>query len=223
MGTPYEDLTGLANAIREKTGKTDKLSLDQMYNELRNFKTDPNYYLKHIMKSTIDSIDIPDGVDKIGGHLFKYCRSLKEINIPNSVTTIGEDAFYNCTSLTNVIIPDSVTNIGDAAFYECTAITSIILSNSLTKIGRNVFRGCYKIYDITIPESVTSIDYYAFYGCTKLSKLILLKSDSIVTLSSSTAFEQAGNIYIYVPSNLVSSYKSATNWSVYTDRILPIE
>jgi hypothetical protein len=38
-------------------------------------------------------------------------------------------------------------------------------------------------------------------------------------LNNVNAFTNASNVIIYVPDALVNSYKSASNWSTYADRI----
>lgn len=73
---------------------------------------------------------------------------------------------------------------------------------------------------------VTYIDNSVFAKCTELVTLIL-RSETLVPLASVTVFTQtpmaSGTGYIYVPSDLVDSYKSATNWSAYADQIRAIE
>ena len=45
---------------------------------------------------TLETIDIPNSVKKIGGNAFAGCSYLQYIDIPNSVTAIEWRAFYNC-------------------------------------------------------------------------------------------------------------------------------
>lgn len=40
----------------------------------------------------VTSLDIPEGITKIGNGAFKYTTSLKSVSIPNSVTSIGDNA-----------------------------------------------------------------------------------------------------------------------------------
>ena len=53
-----------------------------------------------------------------------------------------------------------------------------------------------------------------------------LRSNTVVTLGSEDAFYftpiEDGTGYIYVPSNLVDSYKSANGWSTYANQIRAI-
>jgi hypothetical protein len=60
----------------------------------------------------------------------------------------------------------------------------------------------------------------AFKGCTSFNTLIL-RGNEVSTLSNLSNFEGAGAFaaggvggIIYVPSALIESYKTATNWSV---------
>ena len=50
----------------------------------------------------------------------------------------------------------------------------------------------------------------------------ITKVPSLQTTSFDTNGIAKGTGYLYVPNNLVNDFKSATNWSVYADNILPI-
>ena len=59
----------------------------------------------------------------------------------------------------------------------------------------------------------------AFYNCSKLTTLYIgTETDTVCTLSSTSAIP-SNVTKIYVPSSLVDSYKSATNWSSYASKI----
>ena len=44
---------------------------------------------------------------------------------------------------------------------------------------------------------------------------------AINTLANTNCFQNADKVNIYVPDNLVNSYKTATNWSTLADKIKP--
>ena len=136
---------------------------------------------------------IPDGIESIVGAAFEGCSGLTSVTIPNSVTDIRLNTFCNCTGLTSIDIPNSVTSIGNYAFYGCSGLTSM-----------------------TIPNSVTSIGYQAFRSCSGLTS-VTIKAETPPTLDGS-AFS---NTYcsIYVPCNAVNTYKTASEWKNYADRI----
>ena len=147
-----------------------------------------------------------------------------EISLPSSynskpVTSIGYVAFEGCSSLTSVTIPDSVTEIGEKAFYECTSLTSITIPDSVTVIGYQAFYNCSSLTSVTIPDSVTSIGDDAFHWCDSL-KEVYCKPTTPPTGGFSMFDNNASGRTIYVPSNSVSAYKSASGWSDYKNYIV---
>ena len=170
--------------------------------------------------NNIATVNIGSGVTSIGSGAFNYCTSLTSIDIPNSVTSIGGSCFNMCTSLTSVTIPNSVTSIGDWAFASCTSLTSIDIPNSVNTIGYCAFGQCYSLTEITIPNTVTTIDDYAFEGCTALTS-VTITATTPPTLGRG-AFDDTNNCPIYVPAASVDTYKAASGWSTYADRIRAI-
>lgn len=113
-------------------------------------------------------------------------------------TSISDYSFSYCSSLVSVFIPSSITNIGEAAFYYCSSLVSIL-----------------------IPSSITNIGYAAFSECVLLSN-VTVKSVTPPTLDGSIFFNTPLNLVIYVPSESVETYKSASGWSTYANKIQPI-
>jgi len=148
-------------------------------------------------------------------------RDVTSIDIPSGTTTIGLYALSFCGDLTRVTIPNSVTEIGDSAFRSCTKLTNITIPNSVTSIGNNAFYGCTKLTNITIPNSVTSIGYSAFHNCIRLAS-VTVEAATPPTLGGNAFALASSSLVIYVPAESVETYKKATNWSSYADRIQPI-
>ena len=153
------------------------------------------------------------------GEISKTGLALVEIG--TCVTTINDDSFYNCTSLTSVIIPSSVTSIGNQAFYHCSDLTSVTIPDSVTNIGGYAFQGCSGLTSVIIPSSVRSIGIQAFSFCGNLSSFTILATTP-PTLGSSAFYSTSNNLIIYVPSESVSAYKSASGWSNYSSKIQAI-
>lgn len=70
----------------------------------------------NLSKSTLASVDIPDGTTEIPGSAFSGCTGLTSVTISEGVTSIGGSAFSGCTSLTSIVIPQSVEVIHTSAF-----------------------------------------------------------------------------------------------------------
>ena len=166
----------------------------------------------------IISFDGP--VTTIGDSAFYECDSLTSVTIPDSVTTIGDSAFYECDSLTSVTIGKGVTKVEMQAFAYCDSLTSVTIPDSVTTIGEQVFYDCYNLTSVTIGKGVTSIGNHAFYSCDSLTS-VYCKATTPPSLGGTSVFDSnTSSRQIYVPTNSVSAYKSATNWSKYASSIV---
>ena len=123
-----------------------------------------------------------------------------------------------------VEIRSDANEIGISAFYSCSRLTTADFPMA-TSIDGNAFRSCSQLTTADFPLA-TSIGSYAFHSCSKLNALAL-RSQSLCSLSNSNAFTSTpiykGAGYIYVPSSLLDSYKSATNWSTYATQFRALE
>lgn len=117
------------------------------------------------MNKSIQSITLPNSINKIQDYAFQDCTALVSITLPNSITSLPLCAFEGCINLRNITIPNSVTKIYESAFEGCRNLTNIILPDDLTFIGMSAFNGCSSITSITIPDNVIKISMYAFYIC----------------------------------------------------------
>lgn len=168
----------------------------------------------------LTSVTIGDGVTSIGNGAFEYCSGITSINIPTSLTMLNNYVFLRCTSLKNIVIPNSVTSIGSGVFMGCSGLTSVTIPNSVTSIDNNAFQNCSSLSSITIGSGVTSIGVGTFSGCTSLTS---------ITVNAITPPEMGYSVFnatndcpIYVPSQSVDAYRTASGWSEYANRIYPI-
>ena len=142
------------------------------------------------------------------------------------VKIIGDRAFDNKAEVKGVHIPVSITSIGQYAFQAC-GFASITIPDNVTSMGHAVLCGIAALKSIDVGRGITTLANYVFSYCGRLETLIL-RANSLVPLPNGTIFEGSTKItngtgYIYVPSALVNSYKSATNWSAYANQIRAIE
>ena len=179
--------------------------------------------------SKLTSLTLPAGMTGgIGISAFNGCSKLTSITLPAGMTgSIGNSAFNGCSALTSLTLPAGVTgNVGRSAFASCSKLTSLTLPAGVTGgIGNSAFAYCYGLTSLTLPAGVTDIASQAFYGV-PLSKLVIQRTAGVVTLSNTNVFGNSGITAttgdIYVPDALVDTYKTATNWSTFADRIQPL-
>lgn len=160
-------------------------------------------------------------VTSIDDETFYEFESLTSVTIPNSVTSIGDSAFQNCRKLKSVTIPSGVTWIRDRTFYRCEMLESVTIPNTVTNIVGGAFALCHTLSSITIPSSVTYIGQDAFHNCTSLQS-ITVEATTPPSMPN-VAFSSTGNCPIYVPSESVNAYKTASGWSTYASRIQAIQ
>ena len=194
------------------------------------------------------NIKIPNSVTSIGEYAFKDCKALIDVTIPESVVSIGSCAFYGCRSLSafygkyassdnmclivdgelnsfvcnnNLItytIPNNVVKIGVSAFQHCALLESIVIPNSVTSIGYLAFSDCHSLESITIPNNVKEIGLAAFQACTSL-KEVYCKPSTPPSIGR-RVFELCDKLRrIEVPHKSIDSYKTASGWSEYADKI----
>ena len=148
------------------------------------------------------------------------CSSLSRVSLPKC-SYIGTTVFWKCISLSQVNLP-KCSYIDTAAFEYCTSLTQVNLP-VCSYIGNNAFQSCSSLSQINLPKC-SYIGSHTFEGCRLLS-IITIGYSGVCSLSSSAFYgtkitSSTGSIY--VPASLVNAYKSATNWSAYSNRIFAI-
>lgn len=89
------------------------------FNELKLFTNLPAIYGNTFENCTkLESVTLPESIERIYYWAFRNCRSLRSINLPEYLNYIGELAFGGCTSLKTVIVdspdPSTITVSSDA-------------------------------------------------------------------------------------------------------------
>lgn len=200
---------------------------------------------RSLIDRSISGKYINDSIDKIGDYSFAGCTNLTEVEFKN-VITVGQTAFNGCTKLEKASFPNATT-LGRSCFLNCTGLVDIEAPKldwipeyfaegckALTKVvfplceslANYSFRACIKLKELDF-ESLTNISYSVFNGCMSLETLIIRTSE-VCKLKSSSSFDStpiathttAG--FIYVPDNLVDSYKVSTNWKTFATKIKPL-
>ena len=159
-------------------------------------------------------------VTQVNRNAFESCVRLSTINLPK-VTALDRGVFTN-SAIQQANFP-LVTTIGDNCFYTTKHLISANLP-LVTSLPIDSFR--LSIIQTADFAAITNINRTAFTDCTKLETLIIRTSSVCVISDISIALRgskiAAGTGYIYVPDNLVDSYKAATNWVALANQIKPI-
>lgn len=116
-----EKLTNIGNAIREKTGKTELLTLDEMPKEIQGISgggSDSNAVLLSFVDRTATSITADDlkGLTGIGYDAIENFKNLTYIEIPETVEYIDSYGIASNPKLKNFIVPENTLRISSQAF-----------------------------------------------------------------------------------------------------------
>ena len=175
-------------------------------------------------KETYPSLSIT--YDEVGPTLTQQLveRTLSGAYENDRVDTIGEYAFYQCTSLGNVCFPNA-TSIAQYAFGFAFISGAVAVFPKVTTTDKAFAYSNVGVVDFHCLESITASE--CFDRCNSMTALILRNTNAVCTLVGTLSYSGGvasnGNGYIYVPAALVDSYKVATNWSAFADRIRAIE
>ena len=125
----------------------------------------PSWYMHGCPK--LESITLPQSLEKIGMHAFSDCTALERIDVPDSVTYIGDYAFSSCTSLREITLPSGLTDISQYSFQYCENLKELTVPDSVTYIEQGAFWGS-GLVSIKLGSSCRDISTYAFFACTEL-------------------------------------------------------
>lgn len=167
-------------------------------------------------KTKITKEDL-EGLTEIRYGMFYYAP-ITEVEFPSTVTILRQRCFMN-TSLTSVNL-EGITEIGEYAF-SFAPIKELVLPSSIKKYGQRCFERCEQLEKVTI-ESQTGLPPHMFQYDTSLKRVIcLLETPPAIYADQFKQF--TGGETIEVRADLVETYKTATNWSVYADYIVAYE
>ena len=166
---------------------------------------------------------------------FYQCSSLKVLpEYPFNYTsgTLGYSAFYECTNLRFFKTIRNLTSVFSWAFYNCHKL-SFFYSPALGGIQSSAFQNCSSLKSFILYRSGNyggNLSATVFTGCTSLESYYHLTTgvgglQNVNTFSSTPIADSSYLGYygsIYVRQSLLESYKAATNWAFYSDRIVGV-
>lgn len=142
--------------------------------------------------------------------------------VNDRATSVKDYAFYKNTLIEKIDLKN-VINIGQYAFNTCRKIKTLNLPNVKT-IGTSAFQYCTGITKIEL-NKIETLESNCLQHCASLKSLVIRNTEKVCTMKSSNvlggSITESGG-FVYVPDNLVDSYKNATNWSSYINFIKPL-
>lgn len=179
----------------------------------------------------LTSINIPDNVIEVGVSAFYKCINLTNVYLGANVNLSGR-AFERCLSLLNIDVnadnpyleslDGNLYKKGRTVFLRYANDKSsreFSIPNTVTDIDVEAFGYSKWLTTIIIPESVTYIGGYAFSDCANLTNIII-QATTPYRISSGAFTGTIDSLIITVPKGCGDTYKSATNWSNYAEKIV---
>lgn len=179
---------------------------------------------------------LPSGITVIGAYAFYNCKQITVSELPIGVTTLNTYAFAGCTSITSISSDAAITTIGSYFMTGTSANPTMSLRSASfpnmttscyiqsTAFGATTAERACQLLEFADIGSSKSISASAFANCYALQTLVMRRSDAICALSNANAFYNTPmNGYnnltgtVYVPSALISTYQTATNWKTLYD------
>ena len=193
--------------------------------------------------TSLTKLDLPKAT-VLNNYLVSGCSSLTELNIPNAESgkgfaisgskiehlylpkfaSPGSSVFRNATYLRTVDMP-KLSRLEQFLFMGDTALETVTFPK-VSSVAGQAMESCSALTYVDLPIC-KSIDAKGFNKCSSLKTLILRLTTAVCSLANVSAFTgtpiASGTGFIYVPSALVDSYKSATNWSAFASQFRTIE
>ena len=160
----------------------------------------------------LENVTLPESLKIVPKECFSYCGKLKNVNFSEGIEKIDAYAFAN-TALEKVKIPHSVKYIGELAFGNNEKLVEVTLQYGLEVIGAQAFMNCEQITHLEIPASVKTILRDAFAGCSNVDYLVL-PSKTLPDWPVETIDDFENLRSIYVPDELVETYRKHDNWGL---------
>ena len=167
----------------------------------------------------IESIDFSSCPDtKLAEQVCQACTKLSSVVFPSGCTRIGRAAFNSCTALKSITIPNTVTYL-ETGVFQGAGLESIVIPNSVTTLSSSAFINCTSLASVDIGSGVNGFQGRTFSGCTSLMSITLRKTSGVVNYGTDDFKNVPANCDIYVPADLVDTYKASSFWSARADYI----
>ena len=192
------------------------------FDEMRLFTNSKQYNNQTFSNCTsLESIILPDSFVSVNYKDFSGCVSLKRIIIGRNVTKIDTQAFNGCTSLSTIVWGGSETQIREYGAFEFCAFEELELPDTIEYIGATAFKSNTKLKKITLGPKVNTLGGGALRDCPLLTTVIIEAATPPVCSNPADTFANSPCV-VYVPDNVLNTYKTASGWIGFATKIKPI-
>lgn len=150
-----------------------------------------------------------DSITALRASSLRGKTNLKILSLPNC-TNLGLDAINGNASLESVSL-EKVKTIDSNNFHSANILKELVLPSVEGALGGNFARESYSIIHVDLGVGATKLnnDSLSSKIC---DELILRNPNQVVEITGSAYYANLVG-HVYVPSALVSSYQTATNWA----------
>lgn len=135
-------------------------------------KLDNTFKRSNIKKVTFAA---DSNVKEFVGSTFFEMKRLESIVIPDSVEKMGDGVFRGCENLKSVVVGAGIKVIPNSAFNGCTALEEVKFApgSQLEKIAYpHPFTKCKSLTSIELPDSCTTVEGFGFHMCDSLRTIV---------------------------------------------------
>lgn len=162
-------------------------------------------------RSNIESIILPQSIEKLDAESFMNCKYLKSMSLPNTITVIGDEVFKGCEAMETINLPKSLVKIGQSAFQDCSSINELTIPVQTTDFGKDAFVNCSirrlifedgdlplsfpygPINSVSLPAYKYLRTYTSYFGKTVINELYLGRN----LVPMPTPYEDGSFYYVY--------------------------
>ena len=184
-------LTGLSYSFSDCSGLTSMPSIPSNVTEIGDYT-----FNKCRNMNNGGTIEIPEGVERIGGNafnvVFKY--NSKNLKLPSTLNYVGGSAFMNKDRLQDLYI----TDLSSFCKIKFNDDSSSVFNRSNTDLYVNNSR----VTDLTIPSDITTLKSYTFYSAATITSVTI--PSTVTSIRGVTTFQYSGLRNVTVPSSVTS-------------------
>lgn len=190
-------LTGLSSSFRDCSGLTSMPSIPSNVTEIGDY----TFYNCRNMNNG-GTIEIPEGVQRIGGHAFNsvFYNNSKNLKLPSTLNYVASSAFQKIRNMSDLYITD-LSSFCKIKFGD---LNSVVFNRSRTKFYVNNTQ----VTDLTIPSDITELKSYTFYNAATITSVTIPLT--VTSIRGNCTFQYSGLRNVTIPSSVTSWTGSRT-------------